>query len=89
MQNTEIELGRRFFQTRKLNLFADALRRSGNPHWEKLKQFSFSSLPVRNQVMLSPATRRGETHFCHFYPHSHSFCHYPKLMSIGEAWKVD
>ncbi len=37
----------------------------------------------------APSHPAEETHFSHLYPRSHSFGHYPKLMTIGEDWNED
>ncbi len=36
-----------------------------------------------------PSHPTEETHFGRLYPRSHSFNHYPKLMTIAEGWNVD
>lgn len=38
---------------------------------------------------VEPSHPTVETHFSHYYLHSHSFSHDPKLSTIGEGWSVD
>ena len=36
-----------------------------------------------------PSHSTGETNFGRLYPWSHSFSHYPKVMTVGEGWNID
>lgn len=43
-----------------------------------------------SELFISQAEPRHPTNFGRFYPQSHFFSHHhPKLMTIGEGWKVD
>ena len=59
---------------------------------EEQRLYSESLPDVRAPHPISKAEPRHsseEIHFEHLFPQSHSFSHYPKLVTIGEGWDVD
>lgn len=59
--------------------------------YQMRKNTSAGLFNMKDQPVSKAETRHPteETNFCHLYPQSCCFDHYPKLMTRGENWNVD
>jgi len=73
--------------------WSDTRTTSTDPFWwEGAAALPRAAPDVRTPYPVSkaePSHPTEETHFSRLYPQSHSFGHYPELVSIGEGWDVD
>ncbi len=55
------------------------------PH-KRAAALLWAPYPISKGELMHPV---AESHFERLYPRSHSFCHCPKLMTIGEGWNAE